>query len=487
MQFKLLCIKINLMTFNRNVFRAYDIRGLTECPGAPINYYFAKSLGQVFVKKIKHPKPRIILSRDNRLSSPKLTAGLKAGLATTHCEIFDLGEATSPYFYFCVCTGKFHGGIQITASHNGTEFNGFKLVLENAQPFFGNDLQDLAREMESLSARQPQKVSIWPIDFVEEYYQKLHSACFGVNSTKAKAQTNHLPLKIAIDCGHGIAGRFAPAFFRRAGAEVVELLCEPDGRFPKGVPNPEDHSSLKRLSQKVRKTGVDLGIAFDGDGDRLGAVDSRGQIISAEQILILLARELLARRPRAEIICDLKTSDLVINEIERAGGRTLRHKTGHSFIKQKMHANQSALAGETSGHFFFGADYFGFDDALLAAFKLAKISSHAKTNFCQILDDLPQIFITPDHKITVQDREKFALIEKIAQVCEQEFGTAKISRLDGVYVKLGNREWILVRASNTNPQITLRLEAPSAKRLKQLQKKFNRILQQQVGLSFLKN
>lgn len=475
------------MKFSQEVFRAYDIRGLTVGNEAPINFNFAHALGYVFAQQFPKKQPKIILARDNRLSGRELIEGLRLGLAEGNCQIFDLGEATSPYFYFTACAHKCDGGIQITASHNPREFNGFKIIEAEARPFFGAKLQNLSQLMQAAPSPQPQITQITKIDLREAYFQKLCAVGFNLAiETRQKfklCKQDQKPLKIVIDCGHGVAGYFAPDFFRRVGAEVVELFCQPDGNFPLGVPDPEHYPNLERLSQKVRATKADLGIAFDGDGDRLGAVDAQGQIISADKILILLARELLKRKPKAEIICDIKASGVLVSEVERAGGRVQRHKTGHSFIKERMRELQAPLAGEISGHFFFGENYFGFDDALLAAFKLAKIIVQAETDFGQTLAELPQIFATPDYKITVEDSQKFKLIEEIAKICEQQFSAEQISRLDGIRIEFAKRRWILIRASNTSPKLTLRFEAESESALRNLQQDFRKILNQ-VGIAF---
>jgi phosphomannomutase / phosphoglucomutase len=460
--------------FPKTVFRAYDIRGIASGDKREICENFAKRLGQAFVTDLiaqnsatenKH-QLRIVVGRDNRHTSENLAQNLITGLRATGAQVFDLGLATSPYFYFAVCSENFDGGIQITASHNPTEFNGFKLVRHNAIPFSELEIKKLRDKM--LSDNLPnlsEQNKIKEINLKEKYYTKLKE--LALPSKK---------LKVVVDCGHGVAGHFAPEFLRQAGTDVVELFCELDSSFPYGVPNPEEQENLIRLQKKVLETEADLGIAFDGDGDRLGAVDSHGRIIPPDQILILLARELLERQPGAEIIFDVKASGVVAREVEKLGGRATRWLTGHSFIKQKMRETGAHLAGEISGHIFFGGEYFGFDDALLAAVKLVTIAAKHGEYFPKHLDEIPQIFATPDKKIPVEDEIKFELIERISLICEREFDVENISRLDGVRIDFDEKSWVLIRASNTSPCLTLRFESDSTERLAEIQNAFLGVL-----------
>lgn len=408
------------------------------------------------MNELAEKKPRIAIGRDNRLTGESLSAALREGLVAGGAEVLDLGFATSPYLYFAVCSENLAGGIEITASHNPPEFNGFKIVRRSAAPLTGEEilqLRELMEHAEPLPKTAHGKSS--SADFREKYFAKLQQL-----APLARK------LRVVVDCGNGTAGYFAPDFLRRLGVEVSELFCEPDGNFPNHTPDPEDAKTLRELQKRVVADGADLGIAFDGDGDRLGVVDERGEIVAPDRLIILLARDLLTRRPGAEIIFDGKCSNILATEIVKAGGRARRWKTGHSFIKQKMRETGALLAGEVSGHIFFAEDYFGVDDALLAAAKISSIFSRTGKSFSELFADLPETFISPDIKIGVPDDQKFAVMGKIATALAARFPDCDL--LDGIRVAFSEKSWGLIRASNTSPCLTLRFEAGSAAELRKI-------------------
>ena len=384
------------MKFPAQVFRAYDIRGIAAGANAEITPEFARALGQAFVAELGEKNPRIAIGRDNRLTGESLSAALREGLVAGGAEVLDLDYATSPYLYFAVCQGNLASGIEITASHNPPEFNGFKIVRRSAAPLAGTDILKLHERMENIEPMpEIARGKSSSADLKKEYFAKLQ--------TLAPCERK---LKVVVDCGNGTAGYFAPDFLRQLGVEVSELFCEPDGSFPNHTPDPENTKTLRELQKRVVAEGADLGIAFDGDGDRLGVVDERGDVIAPDRLIILLARDLLARKPGAEIIFDGKCSNILAMEIERAGGVARRWKTGHSFIKQKMRETGALLAGEVSGHIFFAEDYFGVDDAFLAAAKIISIAARAEKSLSELFTDLPATFISPDIKIGVARRSE---------------------------------------------------------------------------------
>ncbi|MFH0833945.1 MAG: phosphomannomutase/phosphoglucomutase, partial [Patescibacteria group bacterium] len=363
------------MNFPLHVFRAYDVRGIALGEQPEITPEFAKRIGQAFVQKLGIPNPQIAVGRDDRLTGEKLQRALIEGLVAAGARVLELGHATSPYLYFVVCAQKLDGGIALTASHNPKEYNGFKLIGRDAMPLTEAEIQTIGQLVcGNQDLQTAAGGSVEKFDFQKDYFAKLKSLA-------------PLPrkLKVVLDCGNGTAGYFAPVFFRELGCEVVELFCEPDGNFPNHMPNPEDAESLRELQKKVVENSADLGLAFDGDGDRLGVVDDHGEIIPADRILILLARDLLSRNSGAEIIFDVKCTFVLEDEIKKLGGRALRWKTGHSFIKRKMKDDGALLAGEVSGHVFFAENYFGVDDGLLAAAKVASIVSRSGQKISELL------------------------------------------------------------------------------------------------------
>ncbi len=491
-----------------HIFRAYDIRGVAaaethassaqadfaglrpasrDSQQAEITPEVARALGWSFGEYLKiSPSPstdqsrgqalkksppaplcergeqkggiRVVVGHDNRLTGESLSAALIEGLASTGVVVTDIGHATSPYLYFATCFGDFDGGINVTGSHNPAEYNGFKLVGKGAAPIAGDEIQELKnliKESSPLEKISPnpslRKRGVSSGDLKQEYFKKLTELA----PLKRK-------LKVVLDCGNGTAGYFAPEFFRLLGCEVVELYCTPDGTFPNHLPNPEETESLRDLQAKVLETRADMGLAFDGDGDRVGVVDERGEIISPDRLIVLLARDLLARRPGAEIIFDVKCSNVLPAEITKAGGRPLRWKTGHSFIKQKMRETGALLAGEVSGHIFFAEDYYGVDDGLLAAAKVASIVSQRERSLSTYFADLPQTFTTPELKAPIDDTVKFAIMEKVKKDLLAKYTG---DTLDGVRIELPDGAWALVRPSNTSPYLTIRCEAPTAEQL----------------------
>ena len=432
---------------------------------------FARRIGHAFVQELGIANPKLAVGRDDRLTGEKLNKVLVEGLIEAGAEVLDIGHATSPYLYFVVCDQQLDGGISLTASHNPKEYNGFKLLHKNAIPLTSEELQKVGKRVcsaEKFEIKGGGRVE--KADFKKAYFTKL----------KSLAPVNR-KLKVVIDCGNGTAGYFAPDFFRELGFEVIELFCEPDGSFPNHMPNPENAESLRELQKKVVETSADVGIAFDGDGDRLGIVDERGAIIPADRILILLARDLLSRNSGAEVIFDVKCTHVLASEVKRLGGVPTRWKTGHSFIKRKMKEDGALLAGEVSGHIFFAENYFGVDDGLLAAAKVCSVLSNSDKTISEHFADIPTTHATPEIKIPIDDSQKFSTMHKIIEDFSTEFEDCDL--LDGVRMNFDDsasgtgQAWGLVRASNTSPVLTLRFEANSEERLAEIKKIFRERLE----------
>jgi phosphomannomutase/phosphoglucomutase len=448
----------------KEIFRAYDIRGIaSQVIGdkghrtVQITPELAELLGRAYATLLTQEigkAPRVVVGHDNRLTGETLTAALIEGLLTAGAAVTDIGHATSPYLYFATCYGQFDGGINVTGSHNPAEYNGFKMTRSGAAPIAGEEIQKLY-ELIKAGKFDFGQGELARVELRQDYFDKLNQLA----PIKRK-------LKIVLDCGNGTAGYFAPEFFRAAGHELVELYCEPDGRFPNHLPNPEEVESLRDLQAKVLESGADLGLAWDGDGDRVGVVDERGEIISPDRLIVLLARDLLIRQPGAEVIFDVKCSSILPAEITKAGGKSTRWKTGHSFIKQKMRETGALLAGEVSGHIFFAEDYYGVDDGLLAAAKVVSILAGSSQPLSSHFADLSETFTTPELKAPVADAVKFQIMENIKTSLLKDYAG---DTLDGVRVELPDG-WFLIRPSNTSPYLTVRCEADSAEKLTEIKK-----------------
>ena len=427
---------------NPHVFRAYDVRGLV---GRDINPDVFRQVGRSYATMIrKNGGRRIAVGRDNRLSSNDLKVGFVEGVRAAGVDVVDIGQSTTPLLYFATAHWKLDGGANITGSHNPIEYNGVKMVHPGAAPLSEDEIQTLRTTIErgdfetgsgGLSERSPR----------EDYFDTISRI---VRPTRR--------LKVVVDAGNGVAGLYAPELLRRIGCDVVELFCESDGSFPNHLPDPEDEHNVEDLKAKVVEVGADLGIAYDGDADRVGVIDERGQRHEADLILILLARDLLARHPGAKIVFDVKSSQALVDDIRQHGGVPIMWKTGHSHLKRKMRDDHILLGGEVSGHMFFADGYYGVDDGILGACKIVEIVSRAAGPASRLFDSVPHMRATPELKAPCPDGEKFRVVEEVTRDLKQRYETIDI---DGARVIFPGRGWGLVRASNTNPYLTLRFEA----------------------------
>jgi phosphomannomutase/phosphoglucomutase len=441
------------MAINPHIFRAYDVRGRV---GADVNPDVFRQVGRAYATLIREAGGRTIaVGQDNRESSAGLKAGFIEGVRAAGVDVVDIGTVTTPILYFATAHWKLDGGANITGSHNPVDYNGVKMVHRGAAPLTEAEIQRLRDSIEraafasgagGLSSRSPR----------DEYFETL-----------AKLVRVERPLTVVADAGNGIAGAYGPPLLRRIGCEVVELHCESDGRFPNHLPDPEDPANVVDLQQKVVEVGADLGIAWDGDADRVGVIDERGRRHEADLILALLARDLLARHRGAKIVFDVKSSQVLVDDIRKHGGQPVMWKTGHSHLKRKMREDQILLGGEVSGHMFFADGYYGVDDGLLAACKIVEIAARHRGTVGSLFDSVPHLHATPELKALCPDGEKFRVIEELARDLKQRYETIDI---DGARVLFPGGGWGLVRASNTNPYLTLRFEARTEREIEEMKR-----------------
>jgi phosphomannomutase / phosphoglucomutase len=433
---------------NPNVFREYDIRGVADrdLPDA-----FARDLGRALgTFWWRRGGRKIALCRDCRLSSPRLHAAMREGLLESGLTVADLGVGPTPAMYFAVHHFALDGGVQITGSHNPPEDNGFKIMAAD-RTLSGEEIQSLRDLIERRDfVRQPGGRS-FEIDPLPAYQGFI----------RGNVHLARTDLRIAIDAGNGAAGPTALAALEVVGIEPIALLCEPDGAFPVHHPDPSQPENLELLRSTVIGLGLDFGIAYDGDGDRIGVIDAHGEVLYGDRLLILLARHLLAERPGAAVLGEVKCSQTLYDDIARHGGRPILWKTGHSLIKKKMKEEGALLAGEMSGHVFYGDRFYGFDDAVYATLRLLEIVASGRRPLHDLLADVPQTFSTPEIRVDCADELKFGVVDRVRERFAREH---EVITVDGARI-LFDRGWGLVRASNTQPVLVLRFEAESEDRL----------------------
>lgn len=436
------------------IFRSYDIRGMVEEFLTPdVIYTIGIAIGS---EALTRQQTQIILGRDGRLSSPELSAALCAGLLNSGVDVIDIGAVPTPVLYFATHILGINSGVMLTGSHNPPNYNGIKIVL-NKQSLKGNEIQTLYQRiiMQRLNYGMG---NCTQQNIIENYINYI-----GNNIKLAR------PLKIAIDCSNGITGKVAPALFKKLGCEVIELFCEVDGNFPNHSPDTSHAENLQTLINIVKKYQADIGLAFDGDGDRLGAVTNSGEIIWPDRQMMLFAVDILTRNPGAEIIYDIKCTRDLATVIQQHGGKPFMWKTGHSYIKTKLNENQALLAGEMSGHIFFKERWFGFDDGLYAGARLLEILSKDHHSADIIFQNFPNSINTPELKLPMNEERKFIFIENF--IAQAKFPEAEITTIDGIRVDFKNG-WGLLRPSNTSPYLIFRFEAATQDELQRIQNLF---------------
>ena len=438
---------------NPRVFREYDIRGDAE---RDFPDDFVTDLGRAIGTALGEDGARTItLGRDCRLSSPRIHAALRAGIVSTGLDIIDVGILHSPGLYFSVFHLGVEGGVMVTASHNPSEDNGFKIV-QGRSTIHGAAIQRLRAIIEARRfrvAERPGKER--DQDVLADYVTTI------ANNVKLGARR----FKVVVDAGNGTGGLSILPVLARLGVEVDPLYCDPDGRFPNHHPDPTVPENLAALRARVQATGAELGIALDGDADRIGAVDGQGRIIWGDQLVMLFAREILARRPGATFVSEVKCSQALYDEIARLGGRAIMWKVGHSLIKVKMKEEDAALAGEMSGHMFFADRWFGFDDAVYAGVRLVELLTRSSQTLAELYDTLPVLHNTPEIRMACADEIKFEVVRRAVAAFRASYPVVDI---DGARVTFPGG-WGLVRASNTGPVLVLRFEADTPARLVEIQ------------------
>lgn len=437
------------------IFRTYDIRGIAG-KSLSDNHVFliGKALGSLIQERGER---LVVLARDGRISSPVLAPALTEGLLSSGCDVINLGMSPTPLLYFAIEYFNAKSGVMLTGSHNPSDYNGIKAVV-NRKSLTADEIQSLYHRIinrELTSGRGVLRVE----EIFDDYIKAI---CKDIKLAK--------PLKIVVDAGNGVTGSTAPYLYRTLGCEVHELFCNIDGRFPNHHADPSQIENLQDLIAKVKEVNADIGLAFDGDGDRLGVVTNKGTVIWADRTLMLFAREILSENPNSSVIFDVKCTDHLSALVKKLGGIPVMWKTGHSLIKEKVAETQALLAGEMSGHFIFKDRWNGFDDALYAGARLLEICAKATVDTETLFASIPNSTNTPELKVSVPDTEKFALMDEL--IAKADFKNAKeIMTIDGLRVSF-DRGWGLVRPSNTTPYLIIRFEAIDEPVLKSIQDTF---------------
>ncbi len=444
-----------------SIFREYDIRGVY---GDGLTEPMASAIGAAFgTLVVRAGGSTVSLGRDVRLSGPALHKALLSGILSTGLDVLDIGLCPTPALYFSLFHKRVDGGVMITASHNPSRYNGFKLSL-GRHSLFGDDIQQIQAMVarEDFIRRPPGRHHLEK-DFLTDYlnYFTTHFKSFHGK-------------KVVMDCGNAAGALIAPKIFERLGCEVVPLYCEPDGRFPNHHPDPTVAENMADLIAHVRSFGADAGIAFDGDADRLGVVDETGTIIGGDMLTLFFAIDILLSHPEAKILSEVKASDIFYDEVSRRGGQAIMSKTGHSLMKAKMRETGALLAGEMSGHLFFADRHFGYDDAIYAGCRLLEILSRSHKPLSSYFKALPKRVSTPEIRVDCSDTHKFKVVERCRDHFSKQFKTIDI---DGVRI-LFDGGWGLIRASNTQPALVLRFEADTPDLLDMIEKSIRTFLNQ---------
>ena len=449
------------VTVDPSIFRAYDVRGIV---GKTLTADVARLLGQSIGTVMREKGLReIVVGRDGRLSGPELAGALAEGLREAGIDVIDVGAVPTPVVYYAAYRFNTGSGVAVTGSHNPPDYNGFKIVV-GGETLSEGAIQDLYRRIAANELERGGKGGLRHIDVVPDYVERITS------DVQAERR-----MKVVVDCGNGIPGAVAPQVLEGIGCDVIPLYCDVDGTFPNHHPDPSDPHNLEDLIEAVRATGADLGVAFDGDGDRLGVVTKAGEIIFPDRTLMLFARDVLSRQPGATIIYDVKCTGHLKGQILDAGGSPLMWRTGHSLIKSKMRETGAELAGEMSGHFFFKERWYGFDDGIYAGARLLEILASDPEDRTpeQIFATCPKGVSTPELKIEMAEGEHYKFIEKFRQ--SATFGDAALTTIDGVRADWPDG-WGLVRPSNTTPILVLRFDADNDAALKRIQQVFRQQL-----------
>lgn len=444
------------------IFRNYDIRGIFE---KELREDSVRLIGRAIGTYIKRRKGReIVVGRDGRLSSPTIRDWLISGLLSTGINVIDVGMVPTPLTYFAIYHWDKDGGVMITGSHNPPDYNGFK-VLCGKETLYGPEIKSLYELIEKDDFEKGEG-KVTERDIIKEYQE------YVVENIKQQR-----PMKLVIDGGNGVGCFVAKDIFLALGNKIETLFCEVDGNFPNHHPDPTVPENMKSLQEKVVEQGADFGIAYDGDADRLGIVDDRGRLLFGDQIVMILARQVLKAHKGAKIISDVKASKFLFEEIKKLGGQPIMWKTGHSFIKKKMKEEKALLAGEMSGHIFFADRYYGFDDAIYSSARFVEYLSSLDMKLSEIVDNLPKAFSTPEIRVEAKEETKFKVVAEVKKRLESLHPDYPVIDIDGVRIEYPDG-WALVRASNTQPVLVLRFEAASKDSLDRIRKEVEGILKE---------
>ncbi|HEV2614804.1 MAG TPA: phosphomannomutase/phosphoglucomutase [Gammaproteobacteria bacterium] len=447
-----------MVTVSSDIFRAYDIRGIVDETLTPETVYLiGKAIGS---EAREQHETKVVIARDGRLSGPVLSEALRKGLLDSGCDVIDIADVPTPLLYFATNVLDSRSGVMLTGSHNPKNYNGLKIVIAG-QTLSEDKIQDLYKRIQSKNfTKGVGKYTQYNImdDYIKHISKTIHI-------TKK--------LKIVVDAGNGIAGKVAPLLYKKLNCDVIEIFCEVDGNFPNHHPDPAVPANLQDLISKVKEHHADIGLAFDGDGDRVGVITNEGEIIWPDRQLMVFAKDVLSRHPHAKIIYDVKCTKHLHTEIKKYHGVPIMFKTGHSLIKNKMREEGALLAGEMSGHIFFKERWFGFDDGLYAAARLLEILSNTSDTSSELFKKFPNSFSTPELKILVTPDQRQKLIDGLR--ASEKFKTAKIIDIDGVRIEF-EHSWGLMRGSNTTPHLVLRFEADNQENLDNIQHIFHEAL-----------
>jgi len=453
------------MNINPNIFREYDLRGIAN---KDLTEDIMESLGKAYVAYMKAKRAIhsnvVVVGRDGRLSSKGFSRALIDGITEAGMNVIDIGEVPTPLTYFVMNTMEVDGGLVITASHNPSEYNGLKVGVGKTT-IYGEQIQEFREYVEADNFPVRKKdVFITKVNIVPKYEKRI------LKDIKLKRK-----LKVVVDAGNGVGGVIAIPLFEKLGCEVIPIYCEVDGNFPNHHPDPTKEANLKELIKLVKKHKADVGIAFDGDVDRLGGCDDKGRMLWGDQLLVLFARDILKEKPGATILGEVKCSRSMYEEIKKAGGNAVMWRTGHSHIKSAMIKLKAQLAGEMSGHIFFKHRWYGFDDAIYSACRLLELISKEDKPLSAMLDTIPKRYSTPEIEFPCGDEKKFDIVAKITK-CFQDKGYDVIT-IDGARIEFSDG-WGLIRASNTSPKLVMRVEADTPKRLNEIRKLIENVFQQ---------
>lgn len=445
------------------IFRKYDIRGTAVGADAQLTPAVAQLVGKAYGTYVQRTLglSQIFVGGDNRLSTPPLKSAIIEGLLSTGLKVTDIGGVMTPTVYYASAAHDHAGGIMITGSHLTTEYNGIKMAY-GSQALADEQIQTLLQMIQADDFKAAKGQPVQDFDMIHKHMAAI----------KTKVKMGSRKIKVVVDSGNGLSGSFVPPVMESLGIEVICLFCEPDGTFPNHLPNPEDPELTKDLEAAVIKHHADFGIAFDGDADRCGLIDEHGHHVAADRFLALLARDLLTRIPGAAVVFDVKSSQVLPDIIRSSGGVPVMWKSGHSLMKAKMREIGAPIGGEVSGHMFIGENYYGFDDAPLVALKALELYSKTNKSLSQLLGELPTLLATPEIIMSAPDDVKFKIIDAVRDQLE---GKYEVVTVDGARAIFENG-WGLVRASNTQPAITMRFEAHTDAQLVEYMKRFDALL-----------